>query len=81
VAKEGDFAGFAKWFFLEAKLTDDPGHRQSASTPPKLLAAVKNGRAGEIRTHDLLHPMQARYQATLRPDDQLEGRKSPMALV
>lgn len=28
----------------------------------------KNGRAGEIRTHDLLHPMQARYQATLQPE-------------
>lgn len=28
----------------------------------------KNGRAGEIRTHDLLHPMQAFYQAELRPD-------------
>jgi hypothetical protein len=29
----------------------------------------QNGRAGEIRTHDLLHPMQARYQTTLQPDD------------
>src|SRR4051812_11323 len=28
----------------------------------------ENGRAGEIRTHDLLHPMQARYQATLQPE-------------
>ncbi len=28
----------------------------------------QNGRAGEIRTHDLLHPMQAFYQAELRPD-------------
>ena len=26
------------------------------------------GRAGEIRTHDLLRPMQARYQAAPRPD-------------
>ena len=26
-----------------------------------------DGRAGEIRTHDLLHPMQAFYQAELRP--------------
>jgi hypothetical protein len=30
----------------------------------------ENGRAGEIRTHDLLHPMQARYQATLRPEQE-----------
>ena len=30
--------------------------------------AEKNGRGGEIRTHDLLYPKQARYQATLRPD-------------
>ena len=35
-----------------------------------------NGRAGEIRTHDLLHPMQARYQATLQPE-QKEGHKDP----
>jgi hypothetical protein len=27
-----------------------------------------NGRAGEIRTRDLLHPKQARYQAALRPE-------------
>jgi hypothetical protein len=34
-----------------------------------------NGRAGEIRTLDLLHPMQARYQATLRPEQE-EGQKA-----
>ena len=28
----------------------------------------RDGRGGEIRTHDLLYPKQARYQATLRPD-------------
>jgi hypothetical protein len=28
----------------------------------------KNGRDGEIRTRDLLNPIQTRYQATLRPD-------------
>jgi hypothetical protein len=38
----------------------------------------KNGRAGEIRTHDLLHPMQARYQATLQPEGSSEGSRSPM---
>ena len=32
----------------------------------------KNGRGGEIRTHDLLYPKQARYQATLRPDEEGE---------
>src|SRR6266481_5631811 len=34
--------------------------------------AEKNGRGGEIRTHDLLYPKQARYQATLRPDPEQE---------
>ena len=34
--------------------------------PPRWIG--ENGRAGEIRTHDLLHPMQARYQATLQPE-------------
>jgi hypothetical protein len=29
---------------------------------------LKNGRGGEIRTHDLLDPNQARYQTTLHPD-------------
>ena len=33
---------------------------------------MKNGRGGEIRTHDLLYPKQARYQATLRPDPRAE---------
>ena len=33
------------------------------------IHSVISGRAGEIRTHDLLHPMQAFYQAELRPDD------------
>src|SRR5947199_7589045 len=32
----------------------------------------KHGRGGEIRTHDLLYPKQARYQATLRPDTEQE---------
>ena len=30
----------------------------------------ENGRGGEIRTHDLVYPKHARYQATLRPDYQ-----------
>lgn len=38
--------------------------RQTQTKP----VALENGRAGEIRTHDLLHPMQAFYQAELRPD-------------
>ena len=36
------------------------------------LVLLKNGRGGEIRTHDLLYPKQARYQATLRPDPRAE---------
>ena len=36
---------------------------------------LENGRAGEIRTHDLLHPMQARYQATLQPE-QVKGQQA-----
>jgi hypothetical protein len=37
-----------------------------------LLSRKVNGRGGEIRTHDLLYPKQARYQATLRPDPRAE---------
>src|SRR5687768_15861369 len=36
--------------------------------------APRSGRGGEIRTHDLLYPKQARYQATLRPADQGSGK-------
>jgi hypothetical protein len=35
----------------------------------------EDGRAGEIRTLDLLHPMQARYQTTLRPDESWSGSR------
>jgi len=38
-----------------------------------------SGRAGEIRTHDLLHPMQAFYQAELRPD-LLAGQRQAVRL-
>ena len=33
-----------------------------------IIFPKENGRGGEIRTHDLLYPKQARYQPTLRPD-------------
>ena len=39
------------------------------------------GRAGEIRTHDLLHPMQAFYQAELRPDLFARLQSSPAGRV
>ena len=44
--------------------------------------AERNGRGGEIRTHDLLYPKQARYQATLRPEPSVgaEGAHSPVQL-
>lgn len=38
------------------------GSRKDAYRPDK-----QSGRAGEIRTHDFLHPMQALYQAELQP--------------
>ena len=44
-----------------------------ALSPPGGLK--KNGRGGEIRTHDLLYPKQARYQATLRPDTMFAALK------
>ncbi len=47
----------------------DHGHKKRS--PFGLLAfrfhLPESGRAGEIRTHDLLHPMQAFYQAELQP--------------
>ena len=36
--------------------------------PTPLAATRKNGRGGEIRTHDLYVPNVALYQAKLRPD-------------
>jgi hypothetical protein len=44
------------------------GERESRSLKTIRENPMKNGRGGEIRTHDLLYPKQARYQATLRPD-------------
>ena len=45
-----------------------------------LLAGVIISRAGGIRTHDLLNPIQAHYQAVLRPDlDRLFTLRSVIA--
>jgi hypothetical protein len=44
-----------------------------------LFEGRNSGRAGEIRTHDLLHPMQAFYQAELRPD-LLAGQREAVRL-
>ena len=38
-------------------------------------AKTRDGRGGEIRTHDLLLPKQARYQAAPRPDGLGSGGK------
>ena len=44
-------------------------HGAAASIPPAAVPPVRlDGRAGGIRTHDLMRPMHARYQAALRPD-------------
>ena len=43
-------------------------------------AAFQGGRAGGIRTHDLLNPIQAHYQAVLRPDPVLRGKSLPARL-
>jgi hypothetical protein len=45
-----------------------PGMRKLSGKRMTLENPIKNGRGGEIRTHDLLYPKQARYQATLRPE-------------
>ena len=42
-----------------------------------ILRHLENGRGGEIRTHDLLYPKQARYQATLRPDPECQSTRLP----
>ena len=41
---------------------------------PGLQKPFGNGRGGEIRTHDLLYPKQARYQPTLRPDKHTDSQ-------
>ena len=43
------------------------------SCKPSVAFLRKSGRGGEIRTHDLLYPKQARYQATLRPEPEAES--------
>ena len=66
----------AKSRFEIAGDTDVPMPRMQASQNVNDYHDGENGRAGEIRTHDLLHPMQARYQATLQPE-QKDGHKAP----
>lgn len=38
------------------------------------LTIDPDGRAGEIRTRDLMHPMHARYQTTLQPENGDRGQ-------
>ena len=54
----------AGWESKKIRLTSGLQGKESKRNP----TAEKNGRGGEIRTHDLLYPKQARDQATLRPD-------------
>ena len=42
--------------------------RGNYSNSPVVDFNFQNGRAGGIRTRDLLNPIQAHYQAVLRPD-------------
>ena len=53
---------------LDLKTGWNEPFRRSKASSVTTRRAGENGRAGEIRTHDLLHPMQARYQATLQPE-------------
>jgi hypothetical protein len=51
---------------LNAKLLLEKSSARCGSYPRS--ARCERGRAGGIRTHDLLNPIQAFYQAELRPD-------------
>jgi hypothetical protein len=45
------------------------------------VSAAVHGRAGEIRTRDLLNPIQAFYQAELRPDVRGAGESGEQTLL
>ena len=65
-----------------SKVTKEINHhdRQQKSLPvPGGLYLTADGRAGEIRTHDLLHPMQAFYQAELQPAVRQDGESGEMS--
>ena len=76
---------FCTWFCTLLMSLDirepDLGRRwkkglEAGASNPLILFTI-SGRDGGIRTRDPLHPMQVRYQAALRPDDQariIEGR-------
>jgi hypothetical protein len=49
------------------------GHISSYISYSHSTSYLKHDRAGGIRTHDLLNPIQAHYQAVLRPD----GKEAP----
>ena len=42
--------------------------KKGRQSGPSLKESLRNGRSGEIRTHDPQHPMLMRYQAALRSD-------------
>ena len=39
---------------------------------------ILNGRGERIRTSDHLHPMQVRYQAALRPEQEIIANNAPI---
>src|SRR6516165_1638482 len=45
-----------------------PRQKKGRQSGPSSKESLKNGRSGEIRTHDPQHPMLMRYQAALRSD-------------
>ncbi len=51
-----------------------PGLGQVIADTPAHPFAVSQYRAGGIRTHDLLNPIQAHYQAVLRPEFSENGK-------
>src|SRR6516162_5849787 len=59
--------------------------KKGRQSGPSLKESLRNGRSGEIRTHDPQHPMLMRYQAALRSDrggsaDAIDHNDTPRAL-
>src|SRR6266508_2958395 len=53
-----------------------PNHEALGSVPRAFVVPWIDGRGGAIRTLDLLNPIQVRYQAAPRPDENPESNRS-----
>jgi hypothetical protein len=77
VVRSGVFLGGLSFSTFADQSTDVATRGYTAKERLTTNALTEKDRAGGIRTHDLLNPIQAHYQAVLRPDDKESQDAAP----